>query len=485
MTFTQSQGRTQGLFGYLAFCSFIFLLVLYYAVTHTWEYDEAWTWLSVKNESFTDLLLYRHFNIANNHLLNSLWFKVLQLAGVKQALLYRSISLLSYFAYAAFLYKVLGYGTTDSRPSVLLSSLFFLPPVVLFFAAGRGYALSMACFVGAFYYLKVYIAEKKASAYWLFFILGLIASLSIVSFFYPFVAMLIYVYIRRSEKIVTPQALISAVIFLALTGYIYYIGKTIILHDKIINGTGNLLVNGMYSSFISFLGVNNLFPFPGFYDRFNLLLVTKLIILVTFLPAIWVLLRKYLTLAPELMVLVMVTVIALCAHLILKAMYPSDRSVIYLLYLIYAPMAIGIVATRNKYLQVHYYTVIVFAVINMVGYFYVLTKPELYKTLAQTTTGQHTIISDWPNWADDMENELYFDHRFHFEYIAQSFEKDLPLVDEKIKAAVADPDTDLLLLQKTSYKRNLSLFTDDFIVQPVMSSGAKELFLIKKRTAPH
>ena len=71
---------------YLVFAALAFLLSLYYAWARIWDYDEGWTFVSVKNESIADLLAYKHFNIANNHLLNSLWFKMMQLAGCKNVL---------------------------------------------------------------------------------------------------------------------------------------------------------------------------------------------------------------------------------------------------------------------------------------------------------------------------------------------------------------------------------------------------------------
>src|SRR4051812_34200328 len=94
---------------YFSLSLFIFIILVVYAFVHTLEYDEAWTYLSVKNESFADLALYKNFNIANNHLLNSIWFKLMQLAGVKNIFFYRCASLASFFLYALFLYKAATY----------------------------------------------------------------------------------------------------------------------------------------------------------------------------------------------------------------------------------------------------------------------------------------------------------------------------------------------------------------------------------------
>ena len=78
---------------------FFFLLLLIYAFIHPWEYDEAWTYLSVQHESFFDLLSYSHFNIANNHILNSIWFKLMQVAGCRNVVFYRLVSLVSFWPY--------------------------------------------------------------------------------------------------------------------------------------------------------------------------------------------------------------------------------------------------------------------------------------------------------------------------------------------------------------------------------------------------
>jgi hypothetical protein len=77
---------------------------------------------------------------------------------------------------------------------------------------------------------------------------------------------------------------------------------------------------------------------------------------------------------------------------------------------------------------------------------------------------------------------LYFGNRITFHYLAKSFETDLPLVDQRIKAATTDPHADFLLLQTPTYLRNKDLFQQGFNIRPIISSGVKELYLIKKET---
>lgn len=459
-----------------------FLLLLYYASAHTWEYDEAWTFVSVKKESLFDLLAYRHFNIANNHLLNSLWFKLMQTVGARHVLLYRAASLLSFPVFCYFLYRTTTYDAPWWLPrNDWYLCLFLLPPMIVFFAAGRGYAMATAAFVGALYYLKVYIAEKKQAAYWKFFLLGAFSCLAIVSYLYPFAAMLLYILLRSGDRLFSGKNIISGLLLLPLVLYIYHIGTTILLHDTIINGTDNLFINGMYSTFLATLTVYQaIFPLPVVFNYVNLESVTKVLVLLTFIPVAWLLIRRYKANNPEFIILLISTALFLLSHLLVKTKYPSDRSVLFLLYLLYIPLIRYTARYKNGFLRLHYYTVFLFCLINFIGFFYILSKPTIYSIVRQDPEKSYTIYSDWPNWADDVYNELYFSERVHFHYLAQSFDKDPAAVDRKLKEAASDPAADFILLQKPTYERNKNLFGNIYQVQTIMSSNYKELYLLKK-----
>jgi len=66
--------------------------------------------------------------------------------------------------------------------------------------------------------------------------------------------------------------------------------------------------------------------------------------------------------------------------------------------------------------------------------------------------------------------------------MAKSYETDMDLVDRNIKAALSDPHADFIVLQKSAWLRNKALFGSGYDIQPVLSSGAKELYLIKRIT---
>src|SRR5712664_1448799 len=125
--------------------SFFFLLLLFYSCIHTWEVDEAWTFVSVEHESIPDLITYAHFNIANHHLLNSIWFRIIQSTGLHAVIFYRLASLISFPFYCFFLYKVVTYKATfwQNRSDWWLI-LFFLPPIMVYFSLGRGYGMATA-----------------------------------------------------------------------------------------------------------------------------------------------------------------------------------------------------------------------------------------------------------------------------------------------------------------------------------------------------
>jgi hypothetical protein len=470
---------------YLLISTLGFLFALYYAWAHLWEFDEGWTYLSVQHESFGDLLAYKHFNIANHHLINSLWFKTLQLAGCRYAIGFRALSLLSYLPYAWFLYAAATY-RTEAWPnrSYAWFTLFFIPPSIVYFGAGRGYALAIAFFVGALYYLKVCLEERKAGAYWKFILCGTISSLAIVSFFYPFAAMLAYLFLMQFRiRIRSIHTILSGILLLALTLYVYHIGKTILLNDVIINGSDSLVAGGMYSTFLATLTLYNITPFPHLYDVLRLETVSKITVMASFLPVGLILIWKYLRKHTELIILVIATFLFLVSHFLLQAKYPSDRSVLYLLYLIYIPVVLVIIKTSNIFFRIHYFIAVFWSALNLIGFIYIMNKQDIYTALEQKPTRTYTVYSDWPNFADGVYSQLRFHDRIQFHYMAKSYETDMDLVDRNIKAALSDPHADFILLQKSAWLRNKALFETGYDVQPVISSGAKELYLIK-RTGP-
>ena len=500
---------------YPILCLFFFILLFIYAFLHTWEYDEAWTWLSVKNESFGDLALYRHFNIANNHVLNSLWFKFMQIIGCRHVIFYRMASLLSYILYCYFLWKAITWKTAfASATADWWLILFFLPPIMVYFALGRGYAMATTFFTGSLYYMKAWLDEKRTSDYWKFFCCGVISSLSIVSFLFPFLAMLIYIFFSSGGKVFSIRNILSAALTLPLLVYIYYVGRIILLNDKIINGTDHLFVNGMYSTFFGFLGIYDfIFPSPELLEHINLVLISRILVPLSLVPVIWIMVRKRKARAfPELTLLVLITLMLFGAHLILKAKYPSDRSVIYFLYLLYIPIILYIIREKNvrktgipgnvarfpeksnvcpsdnkpparsdnRFFKLHYFVVLFFSVINFAGFFYALTRPDFYRVMAAKPARTYVILSDLQNYPDEVYNELYFDGRLQIHDIARSFETDWNKVDSTIASALKEGAADYLLVQRSTWLRDQPMFAGR-PAQKLLTSSFKEVYLIPLR----
>ena len=464
---------------FLVFCIFIFC----FAYFHTWEVDEAWTYLSVKNESFFDILAYTHFNIANNHALNSIWFKLMQSAGAHNVIWFRLASLVSFLFYGYFLYRTVTFKTTMwNISSDWWLILFFLPPIMVYFTLGRGYGMATASFLGALFYMKVWLEDRKEPGYWKFFFLAFFSSLSIVSFLFPFLAMLAYLAIRTGDPLFSKRNLITAVLLLPLIAYIYYVGKVILLNDKIINGTDHLFVNGMYSTFIGALSIYDfVFPYPDLITRFPLVAISKALVLLSLLPVLWIIFRKRQARAyVELSILLFFTVLVGMVHLLLKSKYPSDRSIIYVLYLFYIPVICYLVRSGNRYFKWHYFIVLLFSLINFYSYFYSLFRPSLYTTLAKLPARSYTIISEWPNQGDQVYSDLYFNGRLHFSYIAKAYETDWAQVDEKIKTALHDRSADFILVQHPTWLRDQSLFAG-LQTQRLFSSSYREVYLIRLR----
>src|ERR1044072_6305563 len=78
----------------------IFLLsissVLFISYSYDWQWDEAWTYRDILNNSLWDLLTYSKFKYANNHLINSFYFKLLQYCDIKNVLIFRLLSVLGF-----------------------------------------------------------------------------------------------------------------------------------------------------------------------------------------------------------------------------------------------------------------------------------------------------------------------------------------------------------------------------------------------------
>ena len=466
-------------------CLFFFVILFTYALLHVWDYDEAWTWLSVKNESVADLVLYRHFKIANNHILNSLWFKLMQAAGCRHVIFYRAASLLCYIPYCYFLWKAITWKTSFPTPKASWWLIFFfLPPMLTWFSLGRGYAMAITFFMGSLYYMKAWLDEKRTPDYWKFFCCGVISSLAIVSFLFPFLGMIIYIFFRSGGKVFSARNIVSAVLVLPLTGYIYYVGKTIILNDKLINGTDHLIVNGMYSTLIGFLGIYDfIFPSPELLEHLDLVLISKILVTLSLIPVVWIMVRKRKARAfPELTLLLLITLVLLGAHFVLKAKYPSDRSAIYFLFLLYIPIILYIIREKNKFFKLHYFVMLFFSVVNFALFFYAFTRPNLYQVMAAKPVRSYTILSDFPNLPDQLYNELYFDGRLQFHYIATSFETDWDKVDRTIASALKEGAADYLIVQRSTWLRDQSMFAGR-PAQKLLTPSNKEVYLIPIKRA--
>ena len=484
--------RRPGPFVYIAIITF--LLLLYYAYFRIFEFDEGWSYWAVQSESFLDLIKYKHYNNANNHIINSLWFKTLQLLGVKEIVFYRALNLICFIIYSSYLYKIArsSVATWQNKHDAYLV-LFYMPTVIFFFASGRGYGMALTFFVVALYYMKLHLTDNKQKSYFLFILSGALSSIAIVSFYFPFIAMVLFMYIKKFPfKLFTTQNIVGAVILLALTGYIYYVGNTIIVNDVvmpgtdigIINGTDNLFINGMYASFVNSLSVYfGVFPDKDFYIKYHVQFISKLWILITAIPVLFILVKDNITKYSEYIILAIMTVLFLATHYILKSKYPSDRSSSYLLFLIYLPIIYHMVKTNSIWIKIHYFSVLFFGLVNFYSFFYELTmKPTVYSAMKKMPAKEYTILSDWPNYADLVHNKFYFNSRLHFEYLMENYEHDSTLIDKKIKEAAANRNADFVLLQDLNYQQHQQLFgADSFSVQRVISSNSKDFYLLQRK----
>ena len=82
-------------------CIFFFFLIafIFFARYNDWVYDESTSYYGVLNNTFWELLTYSKFKLANNHLINSFYFSLLQQGHFIDVVYYRMLGLVGFFLF--------------------------------------------------------------------------------------------------------------------------------------------------------------------------------------------------------------------------------------------------------------------------------------------------------------------------------------------------------------------------------------------------
>lgn len=332
-----------------------FIIIVFLAFFSDWEYDEAWTFMAVKDNSLEELLSYYPYYYANNHIINSSWFLLLiKVFNTHNPFFFRVLSIASFFLYSHYIIRIITYKSNKNVD--FWAVIFFLLPYIGFFTLGRGYAMGIASFVASYYYFTIYYKSRSATDYLLFVVLGTVASLALFSFMFGVAAMfaLLFFYeisgairktISHSIKDILLKLIASIIFGLALV-YIYHSGKIINEYDKNIIGAESLLVNGTVSSIISYLSLQDFVSLKWFS-------IIRLAFMGSLLPVIYIFIKNRLY-GKELLIVVISLALLVVSHYAFGSLYPMSRSVIYMIVLFYIQAYIYYLRGKKLFFYPHF-----------------------------------------------------------------------------------------------------------------------------------
>ncbi len=353
------------------------------ACSEHWSYDEAMTYMNILDATPMEVIRYEKYRFANNHVLNSLYFLVLNKAGVTSLFVYRLPNFLAFFIYFWLISKLLkeqvGYQLRHIDQLML-----YLWPYAVYFAQGRGYAMALVCMLGALVVLKRYLDEGKPPQLLGIVLLGGLSSLSIFSFIFPFAAMLIVAGLSRFRQVIkSPLQWLILVLALPVAWYIFDKGRVVSEYDYSIIGGQSLFRGGTLSSLVSFLAITDLVPN-------NVFLALKVLILLTLAPALYLLIRRgmmYLELTIALVTMLLLVV----AHYAFGAMYPLYRSAAYLVILLL--LAFTYSNFRKNVLYTLHFSAIAISGLVFMGYlFYFMSQKSMDDVLNEIAAGPGPVL---------------------------------------------------------------------------------------------
>lgn len=145
---------------YLIVGASLFLYVLARTLFVGITFDESYTIGVLSSRPFKEVLLYNPA-AANNHLLNSIFIKLIYLTGFKSTFAARLPNLFSLLIYLFFAYRICS-NYFEKWLGVCLFLLLISNPFVLdFFGLARGYGLALSFMMASIYYLLKYNKELK------------------------------------------------------------------------------------------------------------------------------------------------------------------------------------------------------------------------------------------------------------------------------------------------------------------------------------
>ena len=373
-----------------------FVPVFVIALMTEWQFDEAWTYFGIMHSSYKDIAEYTQFKLANNHVINSLYFHLLQGFGAKEEISYRLLSLGSYVVYCVFIYKLLRQAGYKQGMSYLV---LFLLPYVAYFSLGRGYAPAMACITAALYFYKSFEQGKHTKEFLFFVLSGCVASLSLFSFAFPFMAMLLVLVVTNFKDLLKPGRILILLVAVPVIAYVFVMGRIVNKNDLYIIGGNSLFVNGALSSIIGYLSLSGIVA-PKLY------MVVKILVCASLIPAVIVLIKRKVLYTEHIVMLVTIVLMAL-SHVFFGSKYPMFRGLMYLILLMYLPF-VYTAFKKNYLVSLHLVIISAIGVYSMGLQVDKSLKCNDYNVLAYMAKVHKPLIVDNVNPCIELYDHLYF-----------------------------------------------------------------------------
>jgi len=406
-----------------------FIPVLFLAYNAQWDYDEAWTWFGIQHSTYKDIAIYKQFKLANNHVLNSIYFHWVQGLGARAEIFYRLLSLLSYPLYCTFIYRLLRRAGMQSGNLSYL--VLYLLPYAGYFSIGRGYALALAFFAASLYYYKAFTGSYKTGDLLRFIFTGSIASISLFSFLFPFMAMLILIAgnVRHSLK---PLNIFALLLSLPAILYVFFMGRIVNAYDPCIVGGDSLLRNGSVSSIISYMALYETVSLRMFF-------IFKVALCASMLPAAIIMIKRR-ALHAEHVIALITLLLLVCSHFLFGSKYPMYRGLVYIILLMYLPFVYA--NTRQHILlTAHLLVVGIIGAVNLGIMLNNSTRHTTYDALVYMARMRKPLYVDDVNPNIKLYSHLYFGDSLQ---IVQ-YEMDEPEIAKSFHAAL---DTACYVLSK-------------------------------------
>jgi len=379
---------------FFSLVSLCFAVVCYRAICIDITHDEAFSFFLIKTGNLKALA-----TTANTHWLNSIFMKMVYLLGFDQIYLLRLHSVLSFLIYSYFIYRFLSLFKSTAACILFVMLLICNPMVLEFFSLARGYAISLAFFMGVAFYALQFLNDshpqrhlRKALFFAVLSILGNYTAL------YPIVAiflLLLLIYRKDFIPIFSQKNNLRMLILFSLT----LLGA--VANMLLIKYISNDLQYGADHSFL-LETLNSLFlyiafqPIPNSLGDLNYFVSgwSVLIVLYTVFALVLAIKQKNRFLAFGPFLFLVSWFFYLLSHLLFSTPYPLARTTLILLPALVFTVVFGVDSMRDK----KWLSTSISMVLSVVLLFYTTTSFSLKYTL------------EWRNQADA---ELVFEDILH------------------------------------------------------------------------